>query len=370
LILQLSIFVLLLRLILILFFLRQFWDLLELFRIGGNPPDTNYLFLGDFVDRGYVVRAVVRVCGVTPADTHGCRYYSVETISLLVCLKLKYPKRINLLRGNHESRQITQARHTTLCTHHTHHRTRTTAHTRTRTRTNHRTRTTARAAEWYGTASQVYGFYGECMRKYGTANVWRYFTDLFDYLTIAALIDNKIFCVHAGTLPLHTRRTRAHTRARHTTHTTLTIDEFSRSVAVGGVAGPDSGAGPVQGDPARRSAGRSRVVRPRPRPVRLAPLPAVPFQAPPPQFSLLSKRASDGVRVRVRVRCCVCDSGAGYTFGEGVVKKFLESNGLNHIVRSHQLCMDGYQVHLCLLPFPIRPAVRCAVPLREGMTKS
>jgi serine/threonine-protein phosphatase PPG1 len=39
------------------------------------------------------------------------------------------------------------------------------------------------------------------MRKYGTANVWRYFTDLFDYLTIAALIDNKIFCVHAGSSP-------------------------------------------------------------------------------------------------------------------------------------------------------------------------
>jgi hypothetical protein len=65
----------------------------------------------------------------------------------------------------------------------------------------------------------------------------------------------------------------------------------------------------------------------------------------------------------------VCDSGAGYTFGEGVVKKFLESNGLNHIVRSHQLCMDGYQVKLwLLLPFHIRPAIRCAVLLLEGMT--
>jgi hypothetical protein len=65
----------------------QWNDLIELFRIGGQPPDTNYLFMGDYVDRGY---------------------YSVETVSLLVCLKLRYKDRITILRGNHESRQITQ----------------------------------------------------------------------------------------------------------------------------------------------------------------------------------------------------------------------------------------------------------------------
>ncbi|KAL6080078.1 Protein phosphatase 2A catalytic subunit B, variant 2 [Balamuthia mandrillaris] len=111
----------------------QFFDVLELFRIGGKPPDTNYLFLGDFVDRGF---------------------YSVETMTLLVCLKLRYPSRIHLLRGNHESRQITQ----------------------------------------------VYGFYGECMRKYGNANVWKYFTNVFDFLSIAAIIDNKLFAVHGGVI--------------------------------------------------------------------------------------------------------------------------------------------------------------------------
>ena len=46
----------------------QWHDLMELFRIGGSAPDTNYLFMGDYVDRGY---------------------YSVETVSMLVCLKVR-----------------------------------------------------------------------------------------------------------------------------------------------------------------------------------------------------------------------------------------------------------------------------------------
>jgi serine/threonine-protein phosphatase 2A catalytic subunit len=107
---------------------------MELFRIGGPAPDTNYLFMGDYVDRGY---------------------YSVETVSLLVCLKVRYPDRVFILRGNHESRQITQ----------------------------------------------VYGFYDECVRKYGSANVWKLFTDLFDYFPLTAVVENSIFCLHGGLSP-------------------------------------------------------------------------------------------------------------------------------------------------------------------------
>jgi len=67
-------------------------------------------------------------------------------LSEMLSVQVRFKDRITILRGNHESRQITQ----------------------------------------------VYGFYDECLRKYGNANVWKYFTDLFDYLPLTALVDGQV----------------------------------------------------------------------------------------------------------------------------------------------------------------------------------
>ena len=78
--------------------------------------------MGDYVDRGS---------------------NSVETVSLVFALKVRYKDRVTILRGNHENMEI----------------------------------------------NKIYGFYDECYKKYGNENVWKYFTDVFLYIPLTALIE-------------------------------------------------------------------------------------------------------------------------------------------------------------------------------------
>lgn len=111
----------------------QYSDLLRLFECGGSPPDSNYLFLGDYVDRGK---------------------QSIETICLLLAYKVKFPDNLFLLRGNHECASI----------------------------------------------NRIYGFYDECKRRF-SIRLWKIFTDCFNCLPVAAVIDDKILCMHGGLSP-------------------------------------------------------------------------------------------------------------------------------------------------------------------------
>ena len=111
----------------------QYRDLIRLFDFGGSPQKKQYLFLGDYVDRGK---------------------NSIECISLLLAYKVKYPKNIYLLRGNHESEMI----------------------------------------------NRTYGFFDECRRRYNL-RTWKIFSDCFNWLPIAALVNERILCMHGGISP-------------------------------------------------------------------------------------------------------------------------------------------------------------------------
>ncbi|CAH1445350.1 unnamed protein product [Lactuca virosa] len=111
----------------------QYSDLLRLFEYGGFPPQSNYLFLGDYVDRGK---------------------QSLETICLLLAYKIRYPENFFLLRGNHECASI----------------------------------------------NRIYGFYDECKRRFNV-KLWKAFTECFNCLPVAALVDDKILCMHGGLSP-------------------------------------------------------------------------------------------------------------------------------------------------------------------------
>ena len=189
----------------------QYYDLLRLFEYGGFPPDSNYLFLGDYIDRGK---------------------QSLETICLLLAYKIKYPENFFLLRGNHESTQI----------------------------------------------NRVYGFYDECKRRLNI-RIWKTFTDCFNCLPIAALIDEKILCMHGGLSPSLNR--------------VLTVNNIVRPTDV-----PDTGllCDLLWSDPDRS---------------------ATDWQ--------------DN------------DRGVSFVFSAQIVKDFCERNEIDLVCRAHQVVEDGYE---------------------------
>nr|GMD18861.1 serine/threonine-protein phosphatase PP1 isozyme 2 [Ipomoea batatas] len=189
----------------------QYGDLLRLLEYGGFPPESNYLFLGDYVDRGK---------------------QSLETICLLLAYKIKYPENFFLLRGNHECASI----------------------------------------------NRIYGFYDECKRRFNV-RLWKAFTECFNCLPVAALIDDKILCMHGGLSP-------DLTDLDH-------IRNLSRPCDV-----PDSGllCDLLWSDPSREIKGWG-----------------------------------------------MNDRGVSYTFGADKVAEFLMQHDMDLVCRAHQVVEDGYE---------------------------
>ena len=114
----------------------QFFDLLDILKFNGPPETTNYLFLGDYVDRGN---------------------YSIYTICILLAYKIKYKDTFFLIRGNHESSFV----------------------------------------------NRKYGFREECCELY-SEHIWPLFNSVFEWMPIAALVNNDVLCIHGGISPLLT----------------------------------------------------------------------------------------------------------------------------------------------------------------------
>jgi serine/threonine-protein phosphatase PP1 catalytic subunit len=188
----------------------QFYDLLSFLKLGGPVPTHKYLFLGDYVDRGH---------------------NSIECFTLLLSLKVRYPGHIWLLRGNHETADI----------------------------------------------SKLYGFYDECAARY-RPELWERFTDVFLWLPIAAIISDRIFCVHGGLSP--------------ELHDLAQIEKIARPLAI-----------PTRGL-----------------------LSDLLWSDPDPEQAEWAKSTR----------------GTAFTYGETVVENFLRKNDFDLICRGHQVVSPGY----------------------------
>lgn len=189
----------------------QYTDLIRLFDLCGSPPESNFCFLGDYVDRGK---------------------HSLETICLLMAYKVRFPSNFFLLRGNHECSSI----------------------------------------------NRIYGFFDECKRRY-SVRIWKLFTDTFNCMPVAGLIEERILCMHGGISP--------------ELHNLEQIHKILRPTDV-----PDSGL----------------------------------------ICDLLWADPDEG-----RVGWGQNDRGVSWTFGPDVVERFCRQHDLDMICRAHQVVEEGYQ---------------------------
>ena len=188
----------------------QFQDLLRWFELLGYPPESKYLFLGNYVDYGEA---------------------SIETICLLLAFTLKYPETFFLLRGSHECASI----------------------------------------------NRIHGFFDECKRRY-SIRLFKVFTDVFDCLPVAAVVENAIFCCHGGLSP--------------DLHSVDQIRQIARPTDV-----PNRGL----------------------------------------LCDLLWADPEEGMKGWTPI-----DYGVSYMFGEDVVDDFLDKSGLDLICRAHRVMEKGY----------------------------
>ena len=227
----------------------QYSDLLRLFEYGGFPPVSNYLFCGDYVDRGK---------------------QSIETICLLLAYKIQYPENFFVLRGNHESAGI----------------------------------------------NRIYGFYDECKRRY-SIRLWKIFSDVFNCLPVAALVDEKILCMHGGLSP--------------ELHDLQQIADLQRPCDI-----PDFGllCDLLWSDP--------------------APIEVSTKKESLLEFSIANTAVIHGhFRFFFSLSCSFRllwlqgwaenERGVSFVFGANVIEEFLQKQDLDLIVRAHQVVEDGYQ---------------------------